>query len=133
MAGGQGTRLGSSAPKGCYDVGLPSRKSLFQIQIERMRRLETLAGGDLILYIMTSGPTRQTTEEFFAKNGYFGWNKEKIVFFNQGTLPAVDLTGEKLLIGEDRCSLVESPDGNGGLYKAIHDNGIIEDLSLIHI
>lgn len=66
MAGGQGTRLGHTGPKGTYRIGLPSGMSLFEIQCKRLLRL----GSNIPWYIMTSKENDKETKEFFASNNY---------------------------------------------------------------
>ncbi len=138
LAGGQGTRLGTKLPKGCVDIKLPSKKTLFQIQAERILSLQKLAAeakyGEgaqvqkpIIWYIMLSHFTRAYTEDYFEKNSYFGLQKEQIFFFTQGKLPCVSEDGKVLLESPSKVS--EAPDGNGGIYRALRTSGCLKDMA----
>lgn len=112
MAGGQGTRLGSSAPKGCFNIGLPSQKSLFEIQAQRIWKVQQLAEKksgkkDIVIpwYVMTSGPTRGPTEKFFQEHNYFGLAKDDVVIFEQGVLPCISNEGKILLESKSKVHL----------------------------
>lgn len=125
MAGGQGTRLGHDGPKGTYDIGLDSHKSLFELLCDGLKEAGKKYGVDIPWFIMTSEENNDQTIEFFKKNRYFGYEKN-IYFFVQGQLPMVDTEG-KILIGENGL-IKEAADGHGGVYESIVKSGMLDKM-----
>ncbi len=126
VAGGQGTRLGHDGPKGVFDIGLPSGKSLFQLQAERLLRLGVLCRKPIPWYIMTSRENHDATVEFFHAHKFFALPPEQVMFFKQGELPVTDANGKILLADKGRLAL--GPNGNGGCFPALKDSGALDDM-----
>lgn len=125
MAGGQGTRLGHKGPKGTFDIGLDSHKSLFELLCDYLKTEGNKYGVQIPWFIMTSKENNQDTVDFFKKNKYFGYEKN-IYFFIQGQLPMVDTEG-KILIGEDGL-IKEAADGHGGVYESLLKSGMTDKM-----
>ena len=98
MAGGQGTRLGHTGPKGTYDLGLDSHKTLFEILNDNLKEALKKYNVAIPWYIMTSNENNEDTIRFFEEKNYFGYPKDFVkMFFKQSELPMLDEEG-KLII-----------------------------------
>lgn len=123
VAGGQGSRLGFDGPKGMFDIGLPSHKSLFQLQAERLLNLSARVEHPIPWCIMTSPLNHEATVNFFTEHDFFGYARENIRFFEQGTICALDPNGKAIVDENNRLALV--PDGNGGCFRALSQSGTL--------
>lgn len=126
MAGGQGTRLGHSGPKGTYDLGLDTHKSIFEILTDTLNEARKKYEVDIPWYIMTSEENNKPTVEFFKQHNFFGYPEKCVTFFKQGKLPMLSTDG-KILIDENG-KIKEAADGHGGIFQSMLRDGVIYDM-----
>lgn len=121
VAGGQGTRLGLDGPKGAFEIGPITRRTLFQLHAEKIMALRRRYKSKIPWLIMTSDANHDATREFFVKHDYFGLGADSIRIFKQANMPAVGRDGRILMSSKHELAL--SPNGHGGSIKALHDSG----------
>lgn len=125
LAGGMGTRLGSSAPKGCYNIGLTRELYIFEQLVRNLQDSVKACGAGIPLLIMTSERNDAETRAFFEKHGYFGYPASLVRFFPQEMAICVGFD-QKILL-EEKGALALSPNGNGGWYSSLVKAGLLED------
>ncbi len=127
VAGGQGTRLGYEGPKGCYECTPITHKPLFATFAEQLLAAGQRHGVSIPWYIMTSPINDVATRAFFRQHRYFGLEEKDVMFFAQGTMPAIDFNGKLLLA--DKGSLAVNPNGHGGSLLALQTSGALADMA----
>ncbi len=126
VAGGQGSRLGFSNPKGMYPIGPISGATLFQMLFERVIATSRKFGIRIPVYLMTSPATHEQTVQFLHAHANFGLADEDLFIFCQGVMPAVDEQGRLLL--SEKGQLFLSPNGHGGMLEALRRSRALEDM-----
>ena len=90
---------------------------MFQLQAERLLNLSARVEHPIPWCIMTSPLNHEATVNFFTEHDFFGYARENIRFFEQGTICALDPNGKAIVDENNRLALV--PDGNGGCFRAL--------------
>jgi len=122
VAGGQGTRLGCTGPKGLYPVGPVSKANLFQYLFGKLQAVRRRFGRDVPLAIMTSSATDAETRQFLHEHACCGLSPDCVHVFRQHDLPAIDAeTGALLLDSPGRIAM--APDGHGGMLVGLAESG----------
>lgn len=124
LAGGMGTRLGSDAPKGMYNIGLTKDVYIFERIISNLMDVVKETSTWIHLFIMTSDKNHEATTKFFKEQGYFGYNEEYITFFMQEMAPAADYNGKVYM--EEKGKIATSPNGNGGWFTSMAKWGVLD-------
>lgn len=126
LAGGQGSRLGFSGPKGTFCLDIKPQKSLFEILCDYLKEYSLKYKVNIPWYIMTSTNNYFDTISFFEQNNFFGYDRNNILFFTQENMPIIDIHG-KLVLSEI-YSVNLASNGNGNLFSALKKANLIKDM-----
>src|SRR5262249_13675801 len=83
VAGGLGTRLGFDQPKGMFQLGPLSRRTLFQVILENLQAVSRRYGVRIPVYVMTSPATDEVTRQFLEEHRWFGLPHDDVRIFCQ--------------------------------------------------
>jgi len=75
---------------------------------------------------MTSEHTREPTVQFLSDRNYFGLDPSQVFVFEQAMMPCFTPEGKIML--ETPSRIARAPDGNGGLFRALRDNNVVDDM-----
>lgn len=126
MAGGQGSRLGFSGPKGTFEIETVPKKSLFELIADQILSANETYHTQISWYIMTSSANDLATRQFFKKKKFFGLSPSNVTFFMQEDLPVIDIQANLML--EETYKVKMGSNGNGDVFRALYENGLIEDM-----
>lgn len=124
LAGGMGTRLGSDAPKGVYNIGITKELYIFECLFNNLMDITRIAGNSVHLFIMTSDKNHEATVGFLKEKAFFGYDEDYVHFFMQEMAPASDYNGKVYL--EEKWKISTSPNGNGGWYSSMAKWGMLD-------
>jgi UDP-N-acetylglucosamine/UDP-N-acetylgalactosamine diphosphorylase len=124
VAGGQGSRLNVTGPKGLFPVTIIKQKSLFQLFAEKVAAASRQCNKELYMAIMTSPANHEETVQHFQDNDFFGLSRKQVFFFSQDEIPLLDANGHLFL--ETSEKIATGPDGNAASLKHFVEKGIWE-------
>jgi UDP-N-acetylglucosamine pyrophosphorylase len=133
MAGGQGSRLRAPVPKALMEIDIPSKMTLLEIQLRRIKKLLSLSGApkttgstwlDIPVYILTSDSTHSAIAAYLLQKKNFGLAHVRLV--KQRQLPAVTPGGEFVL--SEKYKVMAAPNGNGAIFQELKDSGALDEM-----
>ena len=127
LSGGSGSRFGYDKAKGIYPFVLNEKAtSMFQIEAEQLQKIAQKYHTYILWIIMTSEKNHNEIIEYFEKNNYFAYPKNKVVFLKQKSLPILDIKGNFVL--KKPSQVLTASDGNGSIFKLLKDSKFLKRL-----